>query len=134
MYIKEINIKNRVYNYFFGNLVRAKKLETKDILINDTKYEDLVIYFTTYVHRKSIKTVSLYYYELMGKVKDKVLDKIIEIISIEKFDDNKILIDVDDKLPDDITFKNVVILTAYVIKDGVNFYPQLFLEEKLYDK
>ena len=36
---------------------------------------------------------------------DKVLEKIKEIISIEQFDDTKILIDTDDKLPDDITLK-----------------------------
>ena len=29
MYIKEINIKNRVYIYYFDNLVKAKILETK---------------------------------------------------------------------------------------------------------
>ena len=34
MQIKEINIKNRVYNYYFENLVKVKKLETKDILID----------------------------------------------------------------------------------------------------
>ena len=41
---------------------------------------------------------------------DKVLDKIKWIISTEKFDDTKILIEVDDKLLDDISLKNVVIL------------------------
>ena len=51
---------------------------------------------------------------------DKVLDKIIEVIGIEKFDDTKILIDTDDKLPDDITFKNVVILMTCVIKDDMD--------------
>ena len=39
---------------------------------------------------------------------DKVLDKIKEIIGTGKFVDTKILIDIDDKLPDDVTFKNVV--------------------------
>ena len=41
---------------------------------------------------------------------DKVLEKIKDIISIEKFDETKILIDTGNKLPDDITLKNVVIL------------------------
>ena len=35
---------------------------------------------------------------------NKVLEKIKEIIGIEKFDDNKILIDMDSVLPNDITF------------------------------
>ena len=55
--------------------------------------------------------LSLYFHELMGKIEelegkkylmvddyivDKVLDKIKEIIGIEKFDDTRILIDTDD--------------------------------------
>ena len=55
----------------------------------------------------------------------KVLGKV-KIINIKKFDDTKILIDTDDKLPDDITLKNVVILITCVIKDG-----DKFLEETL---
>ena len=29
MHIKEINIKSRVCNYYFDNLIKAKKVETK---------------------------------------------------------------------------------------------------------
>ena len=39
---------------------------------------------------------------------DKVLDKIKEMITFEKFNDTIILIDTSDKLPDYITSKNVV--------------------------
>ena len=46
-----------------------------------------------------------------------------KINNIEKSDDTKILIDTDDTLPDDITFKNFVMLMACVIKDEVDFYP-----------
>ena len=62
---------------------------------------------------------------------NKVLDKIKEIISIEKFHDTKILIDADDKLLDDITLKNVVILMTCVVIDDGKFYPQIFLKEIL---
>ena len=54
MYVKEINIKNQVYNYCFDNLVKVKILETKNIPINGKSYKDLVIYFTRYVHSKLI--------------------------------------------------------------------------------
>ena len=47
---------------------------------------------------------------------DKVLDKIKEIISIQKVDDSRILIDTDNKLLDDITLKNVVILMTSIEK------------------
>ena len=65
---------------------------------------------------------------------DKVLDKIKKIIGIEKFDDTKILIGMDDKLPDDVTLKNFVILTTCVIKDGNKFYLQIFFKEALVSK
>ena len=85
--------------------------------------------------------LNLYYHELMRKVKehegkkylmadeyvlDKVLDNIKEIIGIEKFDDTKILMNTDDKLTNDITFKNVVILVTCVIKGDDKFHLQLF--------
>ena len=69
MRIKEINIENRVYNHYFDNLVKATKLETKNVLINEKNYKDLMICFTRYVHSKSIKTLSLYYHGLIGKFK-----------------------------------------------------------------
>lgn len=40
----------------------------------------------------------------------KVLGKIKKTVGIEKFDDTIILIDADDKLPNDVTLKNIVIL------------------------
>ena len=68
----------------------------------------MVIYFTTYDHGKLIKMSSLYYHDLVGKIEEhddkkyltlgnnilnEVLDKIRDIIGIEKFDEAKILID-----------------------------------------
>ena len=42
------------------------------------------------------------------------------------------MIDTDDKLPDDITLKNVVILMTCIIKNYGKFYPQIFLEEAFF--
>ena len=36
------------YNYLFGILLETKKLETKNILIKEKNYKNLVIYFTRY--------------------------------------------------------------------------------------
>ena len=47
---------------------------------------------------------------------DKAWDKIKETTGIVKFDDTKILNDTDDKLPDYITLRNVVIFITCVIK------------------
>ena len=39
MHIKEINIKHRVY--FFDNLIKAKNIETENIIINEKNYKSL---------------------------------------------------------------------------------------------
>ena len=49
MRMGEINIKNKVYNYYFDNLVKAKKIDTNNILIGQKHYKNLMIYFTRYV-------------------------------------------------------------------------------------
>ena len=66
-------------------------------------------------------------------VLDNVLDRITRINDIKEFDNTKILIEADDILPDDIIFKNAVVLMTFVIKDDGKLYQQLFLEEALYD-
>ena len=68
---------------------------------------------------------------MVNDILDKVLDMIKEIIEIDKFDNTEILIDTDDKLPDDITLKNILILMTCFIKDDGNFYPKQFLTEAL---
>ena len=47
MHIKEINIKVRVDRYYFDNLMKVKKLETKNVLIDKKNYRELAIYFTS---------------------------------------------------------------------------------------
>ena len=44
------------------------------------------------------------------------------------------MIDANDILPDDVTFKNAVALMTSAIKGDGKFYPQLFLEEALCDE
>ena len=129
--IQEKNIKNWIYNYYLDNLIKTKNIGTKNIFINEKNCKGLVIYFTRYVHSQSMIMLSWYYNELIGKAKeyedknyliiddymlDKVLDKIKEIIGMKKFDNSKILIDTDDKSPDDNTFKIVVIFMTCVTK------------------
>ena len=70
MHFKEINIRNRVHNYYFNCLIKARKLETKKNLIDEKNYIDLVIYFTRYDREKSIRMLSLYYHELMRKTEE----------------------------------------------------------------
>ena len=69
-HVEEINVKNKVWNYYCDNLVKEKKLETKNILIDKKNWNDLVIYFTRYVHNKSKKTLGLHYHKLMEKIEE----------------------------------------------------------------
>ena len=61
----------------------------------------------------------------------KVLVKIKEIIGIEKIDDTEILIDTDDKLPDYVTLKCVVILNTRVIRYDGKFYFKIFFRRSI---
>ena len=65
---------------------------------------------------------------------DKVLDKITEVISNEKFYDTTNLINTDGKLSGDITLKRDVTLLTCVIKDSDKFHPYLILDHALYDE
>ena len=64
---------------------------------------------------------------------DKTLDKI-KRIRIEKRDNIKAFIDTDDKLIANVTSKTAVKIMTCVVKYCNKYYPQLFLEEALYDK
>ena len=69
-YFKETNINNKLQNHYFDDLIKAKKIETKNILINAKYYKDLVIYFTTCNRGKSVRILRLYSHELMGEIEE----------------------------------------------------------------
>ena len=58
-----------VHNYYFKNLIKAKTLETENILINNKNNIDLGIYFTRYVQSELMKALNLNYHELIRKVR-----------------------------------------------------------------
>ena len=57
---------------------KQKKLETKNIFINEKNYKQPTINFTRYAHSKSIKIFSLYYHELIRKIKEHEGEKIFD--------------------------------------------------------
>ena len=69
-YFKETNINNKLQNHYFDYLIKAKKIETKNILINAKYYKYLVIYFTTCNRGKSVRILRLYNHELMGEIEE----------------------------------------------------------------
>ena len=67
VHIKEIKIKNFIC---VDDLIKAKTLETKTILISEKNFKNLVICFIRYVDKKLIKILSLYYHELIGIIEE----------------------------------------------------------------
>ena len=57
-----------MYNYYFDNLLKAKKLETKSILTDEKNIKDLH-------YSKLLKMLSLHYHELIGNIKEHEGDK-----------------------------------------------------------
>ena len=97
----------------------------------------MIYHHTRYVYGKPIKMLVLYYHKSMGKIKenedkkslmihyyvlDKVYDQAKEITGTEKFGDTESSVDIDDKLTDNITFKNAGNLNTWIIKDDGKFY------------
>ena len=62
MHAKEVDFKNSSLRLLFRQFGQNKKIETKNILIDEKNYQDLVVYFARYVHSKSIKMLSLNYH------------------------------------------------------------------------
>ena len=63
-----MNIKNRVYNYNFDNLIKKKKkkLEAKNILIDEENYKDLYQICSQEVDKNEI----LHHHELSEKIEE----------------------------------------------------------------
>ena len=55
MHLKESNITNRIYNHYFDNLSKAKKLQPKNTLIDEKNYK--------HNHSKLIQVLNLHYHE-----------------------------------------------------------------------
>ena len=70
LHLKKVNLKNRVYYYYFDNLTNAKKIETKNILVGKKIYKDLVMSFAIYDWGKPIIILSQYYHKLVGKIEE----------------------------------------------------------------
>ena len=64
-----INIKNRAHSHS-EDLMKPNKVETKNILIDEKKFKDLIIYFTRYINLRSMKMLSRYFCKLIGKIKE----------------------------------------------------------------
>ena len=54
----------------FGLSNRKKKMKIKNVLIDETKYKNWLIYFTRYDRENLIETLSVYYHRLVGNTEE----------------------------------------------------------------
>ena len=55
---------------YYDDLVKIDDLKTKNIVIHEKSYKDLLTYFVWYIVKKAIETTSLYYWELIGNIEE----------------------------------------------------------------
>ena len=67
-HINKVNVENQVFNYYFNSSIEAKTLETKNILIDQKNYKNLVI--GDVQKYLQIKIRRLYYDKLIGKIEE----------------------------------------------------------------
>ena len=77
MHTKKINVKNQVHNPY-QNLIKPKKLGTRNIFIDKKGNKELVIYFTIYHPDKSITVLNLYYDEFIEIIEEHEGKKILD--------------------------------------------------------
>ena len=153
--VKQINIKNRTY-YFYNDIIDLKDFDAKLLKIDKKSYKNIDIYYIGYITIKiiddyeSIYSVNpLYLYinhdeikEVLKKyadVWDGIKDKI-KAINGGKGNDYgkdyiKIKFNSDDDLPlnKPLKFQLMTIIIRCVFSEDDKIYPQLFLDDILYE-
>ena len=66
------------YNYY-DDLVKVDNLKTKNGIIYEKSYKNLLIYFVRNILKKSIKMISLYFFVNNIKIMKNMTEKIIDI-------------------------------------------------------
>ena len=74
---KKINVKSQVHNPY-QNLIKPKKLGTRNIFIDKKGNKELVIYFTIYYPDKSITMLNLYCDEFIEIIEEHKGKKILD--------------------------------------------------------
>ena len=153
--IKEINIKNRTY-YFFDDMINIREFDSSQLKIGKKSYKNIGIYHVRYITMKDsdhvkINSVNQLYF-IIGEV-----DGYIECSSTEENNGNKYLtftstdknkklpieyekdyikikLNSDDNLPLNtiLKFHMLTVIARSIFEDG-KYYPQVFLDECLYE-
>ena len=123
--IKQINVKNQTY-YFFSDMINIKVFDSSLLKIEKKSYKNIGIYKNKEVLKKPTK--------LWDEIKNKI-----EIINDGECkygkDFTKIKFGTDDDLllNKPLNLHMLTIIVRSVFEDEVIFYPQVYLDECLYE-
>ena len=132
---KQINIKNRTY-YFYNDQIDLKDFNARLLKVDKKDYNDIDIYYIGYVTIKeigdynnisSVNPLYLMINEMIGHFKEKNEIKYLVLDEI-RFESN-------DDLPVNkpIKLPLLKIIIRSIFSENGKFYPQLFLDEALYE-
>ena len=132
---KQINIKNRTY-YFSNDQIDLKDFNARLLKVDKKDYNDIDIYYIGYVTIKeigdynnisSVNPLYLMINEMIGHFKEKNEIKYLVLDEI-RFESN-------DDLPVNkpIKLPLLKIIIRSIFSENGKFYPQLFLDEALYE-
>ena len=160
--IRQINIKNRTY-YFYNDQIDLKDFDARLLKIEKKDYNEIEIYYIGYVTIKkigdynnidSVNPLYLMINKMIGRFEEKTENK---YLNLHEIDENKEVFNkykevlegikkeietinkIDDLSNDDlplnklIKFHNITIIIRCVFSENGKFYPQLFLDDALYE-
>ena len=160
MTTKQLNIKKRTY-YHYNDLINELKFEAGNLKLDKKTWKNLDIYFIGYVDKKpewNVNIINLLYL-LINKVYgfiyfltidkvDSVLKKYDQVFSgikhhINRIDDSEVVYDTgydmiefnsEDSIPLNklIYFPTITVIIRCVFKQNGVFYPQVYLDDCLY--
>ena len=160
MRTKQLNIKKRTY-YHYNDLINELKFEAGNLKLDKKTWKNLDIYFIGYVDKKpewNVNIINLLYL-LINKVYgfiyfltidkvDSVLKKYDQVFSgikhhINRIDDSEVVYDTgydmiefnsEDSIPLNklIYFPTITVIIRCVFKQNGVFYPQVYLDDCLY--
>ena len=158
--VKKINIKNRGY-YFCDDMINIKNFHSNLLKIDKKSHKDIDIYYISYIMIKnfSVNLLYLIIHSARGHFKEKYGAKYLIIDSAEEYEEvfsgikseikklsvrkelfyeknyARIGINTDDYLPlnKQLKFPTLAITIRCVLQNGEKFYPQIYLDECLYE-
>ena len=153
--VKEMRIKNQTY-YFFDDMINIKHFHSNLLKIEWKSYKNIDIYYIGYITMTEFGDCVNPLHSATRHFKEKNNEKYLILDSRDKYEEvlsgirseiktlkklfykkshAKIGINTDDDLPlnKPLKFPTLTIIIRYVFQEGEKLYPQIYLDECLYE-